>query len=117
MKTSGKPSCAPSSRGSQIEAGAVYGRIRALLCRSWGIPPWEFDKAAQAEQVSFADAAQTLRLEAVETPLMAYLFPEREARRREKFNEVSGLLRRYERETDPAKREALGKQIEEANRW
>jgi hypothetical protein len=56
-------------------------------------------------------------LEAVETPLMAYLFPEREARRREKFNEVSGLLRRYERETDPAKREALGKQIEEANRW
>lgn len=77
----------------------MYERLRHVCCEAWGIPPWEFDAAAEAGRVECDAVLEALRARcASQSPegLLAWLFPRaNEAKQREagKLDRVKALTK------------------------
>lgn len=54
-------------------------RVRAVCCREWGIPPWDFDAAWEAGYLTITNVERTLDVAIVCSPepeiLEEYLYP------------------------------------------
>lgn len=55
---------------------ARWIRIRAICCRSWGLAPWEFDRAVEEGLVAREDVMAAVGLECLEGGVALWLHPE-----------------------------------------
>lgn len=93
----------------------LYVRLRALCCQTWGIPPWEFDRAADREEIGLDDVFEVFVLRSFE-PILGenihrYVFREEVARqekaKRNKVQKLGWLALLARSATDPKRKEEL----------
>ncbi len=101
---------------------SLYVRLRALCCQTWGIPPWEFDAAAEREEIGLDDVFEVFILRSFE-PILGenihrYVFRETVARQEEqKRNKIAklGWLAMLARSAkDPKRKQELLEEIRKA---
>lgn len=100
-------------------SGRFYARVRAVCCSVWGIPPWEFDEAAEAERFAAEDALEAMLLRGIEPfggNVLDFLFREKAARRRAKVERARELAKAIELTTNDEKRARLAAELDEINK-
>lgn len=65
-----------------IKKNTTYQRIKAILCKEWSLPPFDFDKRQRAGEILLQDAITTLELIMATEPIKAdgivrYIYQER----------------------------------------
>lgn len=96
----------------------LFVRLRALCCAAWGIPPWEFERAAEEGLVAAEDAIEAVLLRAsgpLAGDVPGYLFREKAAARRQKVQAMKGLVAEFRASRDPARRAELQRMMAELN--
>jgi hypothetical protein len=102
-----------------VNADALFVRFRALCCSAWGIPPWEFDAAAEEGRIAAEDAVEAALVVAsssMGSDVIGYLFREKAAAKRRKLEAMKQLVTQYRATEDPARRAELQRAMDELNR-
>lgn len=97
---------------------ALYVRVRALCCAAWGVPPWEFDRAADDGRVAAEDVIEAALLRAsgpLAGDVLGYLFREKAAAKRRRLEAMKALVAEFRATTDPARRDELGRLMTKLN--
>lgn len=99
-------------------AAGLYARFKALCCAAWGIPPWEFDEAAESERIAAEDALEAALLRAsgpLAGDVLGYLFREEAAAKRRKLEAMRGLVAQFRATSDPSRKLELQKMMTKLN--
>ena len=99
-----------------MDDAALYIRLRAVCCTSWGLAPPEFDRLAEEGRVAAEDAIEALLLRAgagFGWDPMAYIFREAAFTRKRKLEVMRGLVAAYRTARDPARRAELERRMKE----
>lgn len=74
---------------------ALYLRLKAVCCHSWGVPPWEFDQMVIEERIAAEDVLETAILAGHLNPLSNlsnYIWREDKAKRDELIKRLNFLV-------------------------
>lgn len=100
-----------------MDDARLYGRIRAVCCEAWGITPWDFDTAADADRIAAEMVVEALVLRCslpfVGEAVDAFLHREARAHKKAVVGELQFLALKLKATTSDEDRQAIIRRIEE----